>query len=112
MFGQLGQIANVLKNAGALKQQMEDMKNRLKEARFVGEAGGGQVQATVDGGMELVALRIDPDLLAGHDKELLEDLIVASVAAAQRAARDGAQKEMEALTGSMGLGGMMGMLGQ
>ncbi len=111
MFGQLGQIAKLLGNAGKIKQDMERMQERLKAARFIGAAGGGQVQATCDGRAELVAIRIEPTLLAGGDTEMLEDLVVAAVAQAAAHAREGAKKEMESLAGELGLPGIGGMLG-
>ena len=46
MLGNLGQLASLLKNAGQMKQNLEEMNQRLEAARFVGEAGGGQVSAT------------------------------------------------------------------
>jgi len=111
MFGNLGQLAGLLKNAGQIKQNMQGMQERLKAARYAGEAGGGQVSATVDGRGELVAIKLDPSVVKSGDVELLEDLICASVRDAVSKSREAAQKEMEAATGGMNLGGMMDMLG-
>jgi DNA-binding YbaB/EbfC family protein len=110
MFGNLGQLATLLKNAGQIKQNMAQVNERLSAARFVGEAGGGQVRATVDGKGELVALKIDPPLVAAGDVELLEDLVCAAVRDAVRVSREGAQKEIEEAMGGINLGGMMDML--
>lgn len=112
MFGNLGQIASLLKNAGQIKENMKLAGERLKAARFVGEAGGGQVRATVDGRGELVSVKLEPGAVQGGDVEMLEDLLVAAVNDAIRRSREGAQKELEAATGGMNLSGVMDMLGK
>jgi len=111
MFKGMGQLAGLLKNAGQIKQNMEQMNERLKAARFAGEAGGEQVRATVDGKGELISLKIDPNTVAADDVELLEDLVVAAVRNAVSRSREGAQKEMEQATGGLDMSGMMDMLG-
>lgn len=111
MFGNLGQLASLLKNAGQIQQNMKEMNERLAAARFTGEAGAGQVQATVDGRGELLGLKIDPGLVAGGDVELLEDLALAAVRDAVARSRTAAQKEMQAITGGMGLPNLGDMLG-
>lgn len=110
MFGNLGQLAHLLRNAGQIRQQAEAAQERLKAARFVAESGAGQVRATVDGRGELVALRIEPSLARSGDAELLEDLIVSAVREAVRLSREGAAREMAALTG-LDLQGVISLLG-
>jgi len=113
MFGNLGQLASLLKNAGQIKQNMAEMNQRLQEARFAGEAGGGQVKTTVDGRGEIVSLKIDPALVTAGDVEMIEDLTCAAVRDAVSQSRQAVQKEMQDLTGGMGLNlpGMDSLLG-
>ncbi|MFH1746943.1 MAG: YbaB/EbfC family nucleoid-associated protein [Planctomycetota bacterium] len=111
MFGNIGQLMHLMRNAGQIKQNMGEMNERLGAARFTGEAGGGQVRATVDGRGDMVALKIEPATIEEGDIEMMEDLICAAVRDAVRNSRAGAQKEMEAAMGGMNLGGMMDMLG-
>jgi DNA-binding YbaB/EbfC family protein len=110
-LGNLGQIANLMKNAGQIKQNMNDVNERLAAARFTGESGAGQVKATVDGRGDLVAMKFEPALVEGGDIEMLEDLAVAAVRDAVRISRQAAQKEVEAAMGGISLSGLMGMLG-
>ena len=112
MLGNLGQLAHLLKNAGQIKENMQGVQERLKAARYAGEAGGGQVRATVDGRGEIVAVKLEPATVESGDVELLEDLICAAVRDAVNKSREAVQKEMEAATGGMNLGGMMDMLGK
>jgi DNA-binding YbaB/EbfC family protein len=111
MFGNLSQIMNLMKNAGQIKQSVQDMNTRLQAARFTGQAGGGQVQATVDGRGEMVNLRIDPTRVQAGDVELIEDLTCAAVRDAVVRSREAMQKEMQELTGGLNLPGMGELLG-
>jgi hypothetical protein len=106
MFGSLGQLASLLRNAGPLKQQMAAMQERLDAARFEGQSGAGQVRATVNGKGEIVSLKIEPTVAAGGDVELLEDLVVAAVRDAVTRSREGAQKELAAVAGDLNLEGL------
>jgi DNA-binding YbaB/EbfC family protein len=111
MIGNLGQLMHLLRNAGQIREGMKSMQERLAAARFVGEAGAGQVRATVDGRGELVGLKIDPASPAAGDLELLEDLICAAVRDAVARSREAVRAEVEALTGGVDLGGMLDMFG-
>jgi DNA-binding YbaB/EbfC family protein len=111
MLGNLGQLMNLMKNAGALKQSAQQMNERLQGLRITGQSGGGQVQATVDGRGELVSVRIEPALVQAGDVEMLEDLVVAAIRDAVTRSRETLQKEMQALTGGLNLPGMTDLLG-
>lgn len=111
MFGNMGQMMQLLKDLPRLKTQMAEAQARLAAARFEGEAGAGQVRATVDGKGEMVALKLDPQLVASGDGEMIEDLSVAAIRDAVNKSREGAKAELQQLTGGMDLGGIMNMLG-
>lgn len=110
MFGNLGNIAGMMKQAKALQENMQKMQEELVQKRFEAEAGAGMVKATVNGRGELVQIKIDPS--AAGDVELLEDLVVAAVGAASKKAQDAAKEEMAQLTGGMNIPGLSDMLGQ
>jgi hypothetical protein len=111
MFGKLGDMAGMLKQAKEMQSRMEEMKQRVASSRFDGEAGAGAVKSTVNGKLELVGLKIDPQTVAAGDVEMLEDLIRASVVSAQTKATAGMKEEMQKLTGGMNLPGLDQMLG-
>lgn len=112
MFGNLTQIAGLLKNAGQIKENMKVANARLTAARFIGEAGGGQVRATVDGKGEPISIKIEPTLLETRDGEMIEELTVAALRDAIRQSREGAMKEMQAAAGGVDLSGLMQMFGK
>jgi nucleoid-associated protein EbfC len=102
--------------------KMKEVQARIKEAqdnlvRVVahGESGAGLVKATVNGKKQLVAIDIDPSLLKGDDKIILQDLIVAAVNKANEEAEVLAKEELRKSTEGLlpnipglDLSGMMG----
>jgi DNA-binding YbaB/EbfC family protein len=103
MLGNIGQLMQLMKNAGQIKKSMQELQTRLDQARHTGEAGGGQVQATVDGKGTIVGIRIDPALVQAGDVEMIEDLTTAAVRDATTRSREAMQKEMQEITGGLGL---------
>src|SRR3954447_13818229 len=101
-----------MRNAGKLRESMEKATESLGQLQVEGTAGGGVVTATVNGRLEVVAVRIDPKLLADGDAELLEDLVTAAVNQGLSKARDAAARSLSSLTGGLplppGLGGFFG----
>ncbi|HOA73737.1 MAG TPA: YbaB/EbfC family nucleoid-associated protein [Phycisphaerae bacterium] len=110
MFGGLGNLAEMMKQAKSLQENLQKMQEELASRTYDGDAGAGMVRAEVNGRMELVRVKIDPK--AAGDVELLEDLIVAAVAAANRKASEAAKNEMVRLTGGLNIPGLSGLLGQ
>ncbi len=111
MFGNIGNIGKLMKMAGEMKHRMPELQEKLEKTEFAAEAGGGVVEAVVNGKLRILRTRIDPKLLADGDAAMLEDLVTAAVSAAQARAAEGAKQAMQELTGGMELPGMEGMLG-
>ncbi len=105
MFGQLGNLAELLKNAGKLKETVARATESLGQLQVEGAAGGGQVTARVNGRLEVVSVRIDPKLRADGDAELLEDLVTAAVNAGLTKARETAAQSLASIAGGLPLGG-------
>ena len=78
-------------------------QQELQEKEYEAAAGGGVVTATVTGKRELKALEIDPEAVDPDDVEMLQDMIVAAVNEALRAAENDAASTMQKLTGGLGL---------
>ena len=81
-------------------QQEQDAKT------FTAKAGGGMVSATVNGKHELIGLEINPEAVDPDDVEMLQDMVLAAVNEAMRAADAEAANNMSRLTGGMNLGGL------
>ena len=102
-MGGMGMNANMLKQAQKMQQDMMRMQQELQEKEYEAAAGGGVVTATVTGKRELKALEIDPEAVDTDDVEMLQDMIVAAVNEALRAAENDAASTMQKLTGGLGL---------
>lgn len=109
VFGNLGNLAGLLKSAKDFQANMAKLQQELALRRHEGDAGGGLVRAVVDGTGTLVDVKIDHSAL--NDVELLEDLVKGAVSAAVAKSRAAMQQEMAALTGGMVPPGMLDMLG-
>ena len=94
---------NMIKQAQKMQQDMMRMQQELQEKEYEAAAGGGVVSATVNGKHELKNLVIDPEAVDPDDVEMLQDLIVAAVNEAMRAADSDAANTMQKLTGGLGL---------
>lgn len=102
-----GNMNQLMKQAQRMQRQMEEAQASLEEAEFTGKAGGGAVEVTVSGKKEVTKVQISPDAVDPDDVEMLEDLIMAAVNEALRAADESSQASMAKLTG--GLGGLSGL---
>ena len=99
----LGQIRDLLGKLPEMQQNMQRMQEEMARKQASGDAGGGMVTATVNGRFELVSLKIDKSRIDVNDTEMLEDLVVAAVRAAQAKIAAEMQTEMHRLAGGLGL---------
>jgi nucleoid-associated protein EbfC len=96
-------------------QQMQDgmaaAQAALAEQTVEGSAGGGVVTAVVTGTGELRSVSIAPEVVDPDDIEMLEDLVVAAIGDAMRAAQRLQTERMGSMTGGLDLGSLGGLLG-
>lgn len=97
----------ILKQAQKMQAQMVKVQEELAREKVEGLAGGGMVKAVADGKGDLVSIHIDPEVIDPDDVEMLEDLVVAAVNEALRASKELSNQRMGAVTGGMGLPGLM-----
>lgn len=99
-------MGNLQRMAMQMQQEMARVQQELETATVDGSAGGGVVRATVTGKQELVGLVIDPSAVDPEDVEMLQDLVMAAVNDALKAAADLAAEKMSAVTGGLRLPGL------
>ena len=100
-------LKQVQKMQADMVKAQEELKNEIVEA----SAGGGMVTVKISGDLEVRELRIDPGAVDPDDVELLQDMVLAAVNEAVRAAQELAATKMSAATGGLGGPGGLGGLG-
>ncbi len=100
-------IQKLMKEAQKAQRQMAEAQDRLAAMSVEGSAGGGLVMATANGDGTVTKVRIDPSAIDPDDVTLLEDLVTAAVADAQRKAKELQEQELGSAVG--GLGNMPGL---
>ncbi len=98
--------AAMLKQAQKMQQEMLRMQEEQEKKTFTAQSGGGMVSATVNGKHELVSLEMKPEAVDPDDVEMLQDMVIAAVNEAMRAADNEASNNMSRLTGGLNLGGL------
>ena len=98
-------MMGMMKQAQKLQAKMVEMQAEMGNRTVSAQAGGGMVEAVVNGRQELVSLRIDKEVV-GDDVEMLQDLIFAAVNEALNRSREMMAQEMSKLTGGMQIPGL------
>ena len=99
-----GNMSKMLKQAQQMQKDIENVQNELDELQINSESGGGLVQVTINGKMELLDLNLQDEILT-EEKEIIEDLIISAVNNAIYKAQDESQNRMNSVAGGM-LGGL------
>ena len=105
MPGGMNQAA-MMKQAQKMQQELLKMQEEQEIKTYSAASGGGMVSASVNGKHELVGLEIKPDAVDPDDVEMLQDMVIAAVNEAMRAADADAASNMSRLTGGLNLGGL------
>jgi DNA-binding YbaB/EbfC family protein len=90
-----------------LKQVQEDIQRQVNSVAVEASAGGGMVTVKMNGQKQLVEVRIEPDVFASKDQEMLQDLVRAAVNEASRRVDEELTNQMKNLSG--GIPGMAGL---
>jgi DNA-binding YbaB/EbfC family protein len=103
----IGAMGDLLKQAQEMQSRMAKIQEELANKTVQGSSGGGMVQVTVNGQLNITAVQIEPSVINSSEKEMLEDLILAAVNDGMRKARELASTEMSKLTGGLKIPGLM-----
>lgn len=87
---------------GSMMQQaqkmQEEMARQMKSMSVDAAAGGGVVQVKMRGDFEVLEVKVEPQLVADGDVEMIQDLLVAALNEAKRKVEESMKSK---------LGGMM-----
>ncbi|MBR2340633.1 MAG: YbaB/EbfC family nucleoid-associated protein [Clostridia bacterium] len=107
--GGAGNMANMLKQAQKMQEDMAAMQAELEAREYEVSAGGGMATVKVNGKKELISLEVQPEIVDPDDIETLTDIIIAAVNQAMKQVDEVSQEEMSKITGQMNLPGMNGL---
>ena len=97
---------NIQKMMQQAQQMQENLQKQLKQTKVEATAGGGMVTVVMNGVKEIQSLTIDPEVISQDDVEMLQDLIVAAIADAQRWADELVSHEMGGMMGGLKIPGL------
>jgi DNA-binding YbaB/EbfC family protein len=90
-----------------LRQVQEDLQRQVNSVTVEASAGGGMVTVKMNGQKQIVDVRIEKDVFASKDQEMLQDLMRAAVNEASRRVDEELANQMKNLAG--GIPGMAGL---
>jgi nucleoid-associated protein EbfC len=99
----LQQMQQVMKQVQQLQEQLQ---KQLDELVVEAAAGGGMVVVKMTGQKQLASVRIDPEVFASKDHEMLQDLVVAAVNEAVRKVDEQLASRVGSLTGGLNIPGL------
>ncbi len=102
-------MQQLLKQAQKLQQDMMAAQESLKDEVVEASAGGGMVKVEVTGDLAIKSIKIDRQAVDPDDVELLQDMVLAAVNEALRAAQELASSRLGGLAGGLGGLGLPGM---
>jgi nucleoid-associated protein EbfC len=92
-----------MKQAQKMQEQMTKTQAELEKQTIEVSAGGGKVKVTANGAGDVIAIKIDREVVDPNDVEFLEEMVLSGVQQAVEQGKALAQSEMAKLTGGLGL---------
>jgi len=96
----------MIEKLNKMQADMEAAQAELSEKEYTASAGGGMVEATVNGGHKVLSVNIKPEVVDPEDTEMLGDLVAAAVNAAIDAASADYSSTMDGITGGLEIPGL------
>ena len=100
---------DLLKNAQKIQEQMSGFQEKLETISATGSSGGGMVEIDINGKLEVLAVRIAPETMAGGDAEMLQDLVLAAFTDGMGKVREAINSEIGVMTGGLNIPGLAGL---
>jgi nucleoid-associated protein EbfC len=99
----LQQMQQIMKQVHEIQEQLQ---KQLDELVVEASAGGGMVAVRMNGQKHLVAVRVEREVFASGDAEMLQDLIQAAVNEAARKVDEQLASRVGGLAGGLNLPGL------
>ncbi|MFZ0243687.1 MAG: YbaB/EbfC family nucleoid-associated protein [Desulfobacterales bacterium] len=99
-------MGNMMKQAQKLQAKMLRLQEELAEKTIETTAGGGMVKVVANGKQQIVAIRIEKEVVDPEDIDMLQDLVMAAVNDALAKSQEMVSAEMAKLTGGLSIPGL------
>ncbi len=96
----------IVRQAQKMQNQISKVQEDFGTKKVEASTGGGMVTAVVNGKRELLALKINPEVVDAEDVALLEDMVVGAINQAMQNADDMLNSEIEKITGGFNIPGL------
>jgi DNA-binding YbaB/EbfC family protein len=97
-------LSKLMKQAQKMQEQMAKTQAELEQKVVEVSAAGGKVKVTANGAGDVVAIKIDREVVDPNDVEFLEEIVLSGVKQAIEQGKALAQSEMSRITGGLGMG--------
>jgi nucleoid-associated protein EbfC len=94
-------LNKLMKQAEKMQAQMAKTQAELEKKTVEASAGGGKVKVTANGAGNIIAIKIDKDVVDPSDVEFLEEIVLSAVNQAIEQSKALAQSEVTKLTGGL-----------
>lgn len=105
MFDKLN-MDDILSKAKELQENLAEKQSEAAKQTVEVTVGGGMVSVLMNGKMDLLSIKIDPEVIDKNDPETLEDLVRSAVNEGIRKSRDLMSSEISKLTGGFKIPGL------
>src|SRR4030095_1097420 len=96
-------LNKLMKQAQKMQEQMAKTQAELEKKTVEVSTAGGKVRVTANGAGEVIAIKIDKEVVDPNDVEFLEEIVLDGVKQAVEKARALAHSEMTKITGGLQL---------
>ena len=98
---------SMMKRIQQMQEDMERIQAEVEATSYSASAGGGAVEAVVNGKHEVESIKFSPDVVDPEDIEMLQDMIIVAVNEAIRKASEAMDKGIESAKGGLSIPGLM-----
>ena len=94
-------VNKLMKQAQKMQEQMAKTQAELETKTVEASAGGGKVKVIANGAGDVIAIKIDKEVVDPDDVEFLEEIVLSAVKQAVEQGKALTQSEMAKLTGGL-----------
>ncbi len=96
-------LGNLMQQAQKMQAEISKVQEEMANRTIEASSGGGMVKVVANGRQEIISITIEPEVIEGGDRGMLQDLIVAAVNQALTQSKEMMMEEMRKVTGGIGI---------